>query len=87
MPYFFHVTARNPQIVFLTDCGPNRAASLETVWAGGRDGCVVLGIAYLGAAGFYCLFFCGRSYSVKKAPNSQVTKLFGRDSVLEELKD
>lgn len=55
MPYFFHVAVQILQkIIFLTDCEPNRAVSLES---GRNDVCMVLSIEYLwafpGAAGFY----------------------------------
>lgn len=53
----------------LTDCRPNRAASLGTRQAGGNDVCMVLSIEYLGtfpgAAG-------GLSYSSKKKTNPTV---------------
>lgn len=77
MPYFLPVAVQILQkMMVLTAHRPDRAVSLQTVWTGSNDVCMVLGIADLGAAGFDFHFSCGISCSINKSQNnSQVIKL------------
>lgn len=78
MPYFLPVAVQILQkMMFLTAHRPDRAVSLQTVWTGSSDVCMVLSIADLGAAGFDFHFSCGISCSIKKKKqnNNQVIKL------------
>lgn len=73
MPYFLPVAVQILQkMMFLTAHRPDRAVSLQTVWTGSSDVCMVLGIADLGAAGFDFHFSCGISCSIKKKTKTTI---------------
>lgn len=85
MPYFLPVAVQILQkMMFLTALRPDRAVSLETVWTGSSDVCMVLGIADLAAAGFDFHFSCGISCSIGKKQQSSDQTVLDRASGLEK---